>query len=107
MEDVKRERLDAAGWRVGSAQDFLELTPEEASYVELKVQLARLLREQRKSLGQTQAGLAAELGSSQSRIAKAEANDESVSVDLLVRALFATGISVGELGELLQQQVGE
>jgi hypothetical protein len=35
------ERLEAAGWQVGSAKDFLGLTPEETAFVELKLNLGR------------------------------------------------------------------
>ena len=30
MNPTKRKQLTAAGWKVGSAADFLELTPEES-----------------------------------------------------------------------------
>src|SRR5581483_4278956 len=45
----------------------------------------------RAELGLSQAVVAKRLGSSQSRVAKMEAGDPSVSLDLLLRALLALG----------------
>ncbi len=104
MRRTKQKMLAEAGWIVGSVKDFLKLTPAEAAYFELKLRLSLQLREQRRSSGLTQAELARQIGSSQSRIAKAEANDPSVSVDLLVRALFAMGITPKGLAKLITRQ---
>jgi DNA-binding XRE family transcriptional regulator len=104
MKRDKQKKLKGSGWRVGAAKDFLDLSPEEVAYVELKFNLSQHLREKRKDSGLTQTMLAEEIGSSQSRIAKAEANDPSVSVDLLIRALFATGISQSDLAKLIAKR---
>ena len=93
MREEKRRRLEAKGWRIGTAQEFLRLSAEEAAYIELKVRLAIGLREWRRRRDLTQSGLAKRLQSSQSRIAKMEAGDPSVSLDLLVRSLLALGAS--------------
>lgn len=98
MDKSKRKRLEKAGWRVGTAEEFLELSPEQAAYVELKLALSRKLREKRTEQGLSQAAVARRLGSSQSRVAKMEASDPSVSLDLLVRALLALGSSRKEIG---------
>ena len=91
MKPNKRKQLEAAGWKVGSAQDFLALSPEEAAFVELKLTLSASLKESRQKHGLSQSELAKRLRSSQSRVAKMEASDPAVSLDLLVRALFAAG----------------
>lgn len=104
MEDAKRKRLEAAGWKVGSAEEFLGLSPEEASFVELKLTLSQTLRERRNGQGLTQTALAKKLGSSQSRVAKMEASDASVSLDLLVRALLATGATRAEIAAAIAQE---
>lgn len=101
MREQKRRRLEAKGWRVGTAQEFLQLTAEEAAYVELKAQLAIGLREWRRRRKLTQAELAKRLQSSQSRIAKMEAGDPSVSLDLLIRSLLTLGISRRELSRIM------
>jgi DNA-binding XRE family transcriptional regulator len=101
MREEKRRRLEAKGWKVGMAQDFLELSAEEAAYVEFKLQLAAGLREWRRRRNLTQADLAKRLRSSQSRIAKMEAGDPSVSLDLLIRALLGLGASRRELSRML------
>lgn len=91
MKKSKRARLEAAGWRLGSAGDFLDLTPEEAAFVETKLALSHTLRLRRTAQRLSQLALAKRLHSSQSRVAKMEAADATVSVDLLLRALFALG----------------
>ena len=101
MDKAKRDRLAAAGWRGGDAADFLELTEEEAAFVELKLALGEYLRELRARNSWTQAQVARRLGSSQSRVAKMEAADASVSVDLLVKSLFALGASRNEVGSAI------
>ncbi len=93
MDKKKKARLAAAGWKVGSANEFLELTAEEAEFVELKLALSSELRERRSEIGLSQGALAEKLGSSQSRVAKMEASDPTVSLDLLIRGLLATGAS--------------
>ncbi len=101
MRQDKQDRLAAAGWRVGETAEFLGQPPEEAAFCELKLALATHLRAVRARLGWTQAQVAARLGSSQSRIAKMEAADGSVTVDLLVKALLALGADRAEVGRVI------
>ena len=101
MKAAKRKRLEAKGWKVGSPSEFLKLSPEEAAYVELKLALSRNLREYRRQRKLTQEGLARLMKSSQSRIAKIEAGDPSVSLDLLVRSLLTLGASRKNLARML------
>jgi ribosome-binding protein aMBF1 (putative translation factor) len=101
VRDDKRRRLEAKGWKVGSAQEFLRLTDEEAAYIDLKLRLAASLRERRQHRSVTQAELAKMLKSSQSRIAKMESADASVSLDLLIRSLLALGTSNRELSRII------
>ena len=91
MKKTKRAAPEAHGWRVGSVADFLELTPAEAAFIETKLALSQSLRDRRTAAGLSQAALARRLRSSQSRVAKMEAADPTVSVDLLLRALYALG----------------
>jgi DNA-binding XRE family transcriptional regulator len=91
MDARKKKRLEAAGWRVGSTQEFLGLSSAEAAYIELKIALSDKLKERRQRQRVTQQELARVLGSSQSRVAKMEAGDPTVSLDLLMRGLFALG----------------
>ncbi len=101
MTAAKRKRLEDAGWTVGSTAEFLRLTPEEQAIIEMRLALSAVLRNRRRVLGLSQVALAKRLGSSQSRVAKMEAADPSVSLDLLVRALFATGVSRRVLGRAI------
>lgn len=91
MNPEKRKKLEAAGWKVGTADEFLQLTPEEKELVELRLSLSKRAKELRKRKGWTQQELANYLGSSQARIAKLEAGDPSVSMDFMFKAIFALG----------------
>jgi predicted XRE-type DNA-binding protein len=93
METRKKRRLEDAGWKVGSTTDFLGLSDEEAALVEVKIALASAVRKQRNRRRMTQVQLGRLLGSSQSRVAKIEAADPSVSIDLMVRSLLRMGAS--------------
>ena len=98
MHKAKKDRLAKKGWRIGSADELLGLSPEESEYIELKLNLSEKLRQKRIRKKLTQGDLAQLISSSQSRVAKMEAGDPSVSVDLLVRSLLALGVSRKELG---------
>ena len=101
MKKAKKERLEAAGWRVGSAEEFLGLSKEEAAFVEIKLSLAESMRKRRQARRLTQTQLAKKIGSSQSRVAKMEAADPSVSIDLLVRSLLAMGVSRSDVAKVM------
>ena len=101
MDALKRKRLEGAGFKVGSVRDFLGLTDPESMYVEVKAMLAGEFAHLRSELKLTQEQLARHLGSSQSRIAKIEAGDSSVSLDLLVRSLLAMGSTPKDLADAL------
>ena len=101
MDEAKLDRLRIAGWRSGDAADFLGLSEEEAAFVELKLALGDYLKRLRRENSWTQSEMAQRLGSSQSRVARMEAADASVSVDLLVRSLLALGVSLQEMGRAI------
>ena len=102
MQKAKQQALEAHGWRVGSAEEFLELTAEEAAMVELKLRLSDALRARRTKLRLSQEAVADRLGSSQSRVAKMEAGDASVSLDLLMRALLGLGATPNDVAKAIQ-----
>ncbi|MBP7568663.1 MAG: helix-turn-helix domain-containing protein [Acidobacteria bacterium] len=103
MKKGKRARLEAHGWRVGNAADFLELSAEESALVETKLALSESVRERRSKQGLSQAELAKRLKSSQSRVAKIEAADPSVSTDLVLRALFALGATRNDVASAIRK----
>lgn len=103
MEPEKRQRLEAAGWSIGTAADFLGLSKEEVAFVELKLALSKRLKELRVDNKLSQTALARLLNSSQSRVAKMEAGDPSVSTDLLIRALLSTGATPRDVAEAIAQ----
>ncbi len=101
MKKEKRTRLERAGWKVGTVRELLGLSRAEEALVELKLILSRGLRERRARRRITQAQLARLLKSSQSRVAKMEAGDPSVSIDLLIRSLLAMGTTQKELAQVI------
>ena len=101
MRKAKRKRLEGKGWKIGTVKEFLGLSDEESAYIELKIKLAAGLRERRRQKGLSQLDLAAKLQSSQSRVAKMEAGDPSVSLDLLIRSLITLGASDRELSQII------
>jgi hypothetical protein len=101
MRADKRENLEQNGWKVGSADSFLGLSPEESAYVEIKLALGRFLKERRLKAHLSQVALAKRLRSSQSRVAKMESGDPSVSMDLLTRSLLALGASPNEVAKTI------
>jgi DNA-binding XRE family transcriptional regulator len=104
MKEIKRKRLEASGWRVGSTKEFLNLSDQELEYIEIKLALSQKVRELRLEKKMTQEQTAKLLGSSQSRVAKIEAGDPSVSIDLQVKSLIALGASRDELAEVLSDK---
>jgi hypothetical protein len=100
MEEAKRKRLEKAGWKSGTVSEFLELTPEEIVLVEIKLALSRYLKERRRDT-MTQLELAKKIHSSQPRIAKAEEGE--VSIELMIRAMLATGVTPQEIGQIIAQ----
>jgi ribosome-binding protein aMBF1 (putative translation factor) len=101
MRKQKQKRLQAKGWKVGTVKEFLALSNEESAYIELKIKLAAGLRQRRQQKGLSQVDLAAKLQSSQSRVAKMEAGDPSVSLDLLIRSLITLGATERELSQII------
>ena len=101
MEKKKVLKLREQGWKVGDASDFLGLSKEESAYVELKLSLAQYLQKKRQTSHMTQTTLARLIHSSQSRVAKMEKSDSTVSIDLMVRSLLALGTSKTELAKAI------
>jgi len=101
VREAKRKRLEAKGWRTGTTREFLGLSAQEEALIELKLQLAASLRRRRVRRRLTQTELARILKSSQSRVAKMEAGDPSVSLDLIVRSLIALGASARDVARAI------
>lgn len=97
MKNAKLERLNAAGWKVGSANEFLQLSDDESKLVALRMSLTKAVKKSRLKHNLSQAELAQRMKSSQSRVAKIESGDTRVSLDLIVRALIASGATTREI----------
>lgn len=103
MKHTKRTKLEAAGWAVGSVKDFLGLSEADAVLIEMKLALSLALRDRRKKYRVSQVQFAERLQSSQSRVAKMEAGDPSVSMDLLVSSLLLLGASPADLANAIRR----
>lgn len=101
MNTSKKKRLEEKGWKIGSGEEFLNLSAEEVAYIETKLALSKNLKSYRQTKGLTQTEFARKIKSSQSRVAKMESGDSSVSIDLLVQSLFALGASRKQLAGML------
>jgi DNA-binding XRE family transcriptional regulator len=106
MDKAKQKRLEAKGWKVGTATDFLGLSAEEVRYIEMKLALSEHLKRRRMRKKLTQEQLAKLMSSSQSRVAKMEAGDPSVSLDLLIRSLLTLGASEKDLAKVIAMAAG-
>ena len=104
MKQAKHKQLESKGWKVGTAADFLGLTPEEEAFIELKLSLSRSLKRLRQRKHLSQMELAKIIKSSQSRVAKMEAGEASVSIDLLIRSLLALGASQKDLAKAISSR---
>lgn len=104
MNPAKRKRLESRGWRIGSSKEFLRLSEQENAYIELKLALAENLKKRRLEKKLTQVELAKLLQSNQSRVAKMEAGDPSVSLDLLVKSLMALGTTKQDIAGIILQE---
>jgi len=101
MRDDKKKRLEARGWKVGTTREFLKLSADEEAYIELRLRLADGLKKRRLRRHLTQTDLARVVRSSQSRIAKMEIGDPTVSLDLLIRSLLILGTSRKDLARII------
>ncbi len=101
MDDEKRAKLKAKGWKVGTVAEFLELSPEQSAIIELRLVLSKALKQKRLDSKMTQEKFAKRLHSSQSRLAKMEAGEKSVSLDLLINNLLAVGVDRKGLAEII------
>ena len=105
MGNVKIKRLKAQVLEVGDTSDFLGLTSEEIALIDLKIALSKRLKELRISQNLSQESLAKKIKSSQSRVAKIEACDASVSVDLILKTMFSLGATNQDIVEAIQSVV--
>ena len=104
MKKSKQSKLEATGWKIGDTQEFLGLSDEEMKYIEIKLALSQKVRQVRIDKKMTQEQTAKIIGSSQSRVAKIEAGDPSVSIDLQVKSLIALGASREELADVISNK---
>ncbi len=98
---ISAKILESKGYKVGSVDEFLGLSKEESEYIELKVSLSQALARRRKQSNLTQVQLAKKLKSSQSRIAKMEKGDPTVSLDLIVKFLLAMGATKKSIAKMI------
>ena len=91
MDAAKRKTIEAAGWRVGDTNDFLELSDKESQLLDIRVKLALAIRQQREAVHLSQKELGALLKTSQPRVARIERAASDVSMDQLILAFTVAG----------------
>ncbi len=101
MKANKQRKLEKAGWKAGSVDELLGLSLEESAYIEMKLALSKSLKQRRIKKRLSQVAFAAKIDSSQSRVAKMEGGDPSVSIDLLMKSLLALGVSKKEMAKVI------
>jgi len=101
MKAGKKKKLEKAGWKVSSADEFLGLSPEESAYIEMKLALCNSVKQARRKKRLSQVAFARKIASSQSRVAKMESGDPSVSIDLVLKSLFALGVSTKDVAQTI------
>ncbi len=106
MKKEKLKKLEKKGWKVGTVSEFLALSREEEEYIEMKLALSHYFHALRKKKHLTQVQVAAKIRSSQSRVAKIESAEPSVSLDLIVRSIIALGSSKKEIGKAMLAKAG-
>ena len=102
MSQSLKQKLQNTDWQIGDAEDFLQLSSEEAALIDIRLALSQAAKQSRVKQDWSQAELAQRMKSSQSRIAKIEAADPSVSIDLMVKALVASGAGRREIAQALR-----
>lgn len=101
MNSAKKKKLEQLGWSSGDASDLLGLSHEETAIIEMKIALAKKFQELRRSKKITQVEVAKLLHTSQSRVAKIEAGDPSVSLELLIKGLISLGSTKKTVGRCI------
>ena len=101
MDKTKKKAIENNGWKVGEIDQFLGLDSAEMAIVEMKMALAKTLIEKRKQSKITQINMAKLIGSSQSRVAKIEKGDSTVSIELMLKSLFSLGATKKEIAKVI------
>ena len=104
MQAGKKRKLEKAGWKTGSVDEFLELTPEESAYIEMKLALCNRVKQARKQKCLSQVAFAKKISSSQSRVAKMESGDPSVSIDMIIKSLLALGATPKDVARAIAEK---
>lgn len=102
MNKKKLKVIEKKGFKTTSVKEFLELTAEEETLIELKLSLSNALKQERLRVKLSQEEFAKKLKTSQSRLAKMEAGDNSVTFDLLIKNLIKSGVNRSRLSEIIE-----
>src|SRR4051812_25193383 len=97
MDAKERERIEAAGFWVGDAEDLLALNDHERKLLDFRSRVIRAVRSVRERSGLTQGELAEAIGSVPAEVAQIEGPGVGVPLDLMLSALFAAGGTLDDL----------
>jgi transcriptional regulator with XRE-family HTH domain len=99
MDKDKQAKLALKGWKIGTVNEFLDLTPAEATYIELRLALSENLKQRQTQITSSQ--FAQLLNANSSQIEKLETREAEVTLDFLIRSLLTLGATVKELAEIM------
>ena len=102
MDALTKKLMQEAGFESGSVGELLGLSEAQETLVETKVRLTELLREERRARGWSQNRLAQAMEKKQQVVARIEMAHRSVSLDLLLRALFTMGVKPSRVARELE-----
>lgn len=97
----RKAKLQKAGFKVGTVQEFLGLSDAEMMIIDMRIALGKRIRVVRERQQLTQSDLAKRIRSSQPRIAKIEAGEEGVSLDLMTKAALAVGMTRKQIAKAI------
>ncbi len=80
-------------WVETDVEELLQLSAEDLVIVEFRAALAVALQRARKRRKLTQQEAAERIGTSQAQVSKMEAGQSSITLDRIIRALAALGVS--------------
>lgn len=87
------KRRKGKTWVETDVEELLGLTPEDLVIIEFRAALAVALQRARKRKKLTQEEAAEQIGTSQAQVSKMEGGQSSITIDRLIKALAALGVS--------------
>ena len=101
MDKERIKKLEKVGWKMGDFGDAFDLTPEDRTFVEMRLAAAREVDRLREEQGVSQRELARRLGTKQPTVSRMLRTPATSTLDSLVRALLALGATPKKIAAIL------